>query len=193
MKKTIIIVVLAGMFVWAIYDLALSSDNKDTADNSDFTTAEENENSGDNSGADSYGLQIGKKAPDFELQTLQGEKVSLTDYRGQRVLVNFWASWCAPCRAEMPDMQKFYENKDIEILAVNLTTAENSESDVVDFVDEYGLTFPIPMDKNSNVANTYQIKPIPTSYMIDSEGRIQYKQLGPMNYEQMVQEFEKMK
>lgn len=76
---------------------------------------------------------------------------------------------------------------------MNLTSSESSRSDVPNFVDEFDLTFPILMDENNNAGTTYQIQPIPSSYMIDSEGRIQYKALGAMNYERMVQEFEKMK
>ncbi|MFD2760265.1 redoxin domain-containing protein [Lentibacillus juripiscarius] len=196
MKKTIIIVVLTGMFVWAVYDLVSSTDDTDMANDTDFTVEENTSGSNsaeENGNANSFGLQVGKKAPDFELETLDGKQVALSDYRGQRVMLNFWATWCPPCRAEMPDMQKFYENKDVEILAVNLTSSESSRSDVPNFVDEFDLTFPILMDENNNAGTTYQIQPIPSSYMIDSEGRIQYKALGAMNYERMVQEFEKMK
>ncbi|WP_267902155.1 peroxiredoxin family protein [Lentibacillus cibarius] len=83
----------------------------------------------DSGNSDTVGLQKGNIAPDFELTTLEGEQVSLSDYRGQRVVLNFWASWCPPCKAEVPDLQKFYENKDVEILAVNLTKTETRRSD----------------------------------------------------------------
>ncbi|GAA0489927.1 hypothetical protein GCM10008986_14790 [Salinibacillus aidingensis] len=92
----------------------------------------------------------------------------------------------------MPDMEKFYQNKDVKILAVNLTQTESGIQDVRDFVKEFDLSFPILLDQESNVANTYQIQPIPTSYMIDSEGVISFKTLGALNYDLMVQEFEKM-
>ncbi len=204
MKKTAIIVVLTGMFVWAIYDLVISSDDSSTADDSNFTSVEEDTQTNDTTeeegdapeesgNPDTVGLQKGNIAPDFELTTLDGEQVSLSDYRGQRVVLNFWASWCPPCKAEVPDLQKFHENKDVEILAVNLTKTETRRSDVTDFVDEYGMTFPVLMDETSDVAKNYQIQPIPTSYFINSKGRIQYKRIGAMNYETMVQEFEKMK
>ncbi|TMN22745.1 peroxiredoxin family protein [Lentibacillus cibarius] len=204
MKKTAIIVVLTGMFVWAVYDLVISSDDSSTADDSSFTSVEEGTQTNDTTeeegdapedsgNSDTVGLQNGNIAPDFELKTLEGEQVLLSDYRGQRVVLNFWASWCPPCQAEVPDLQKFYENKDVEILAVNLTKTETRRSDVTDFVDEYGMTFPILMDETSDVAKNYQIQPIPTSYFINSKGRIQYKRIGAMNYETMVQEFEKMK
>lgn len=203
MKKGLIIVVLTGMFVWAVYDLAFDSQDTQQAKEDEFTVEEDAAEgsdgasgsaggSDDNTETDSVGLQVGNIAPDFQLETLEGEKIKLSELRGQRVMVNFWATWCPPCRAEVPDLQKFYENKDIEILAVNLTGTESSRSDVRTFAEEFGMTFPILMDENTKVANQYQIQPIPSSFMIDSDGRIQFKALGAMNYEMMVQEFEKM-
>ena len=138
------------------------------------------------------GLDVGNLAPDFELTTLDGETVKLSDYRGNRVMINFWATWCPPCRAEMPDMQKLYENKDVEILAVNLTHTETNADDVDDFRGEYNLTFPILMDKTMEVSTDYQIRPIPTSFMVDSRGVIQYKAFGALNYDLMATELEKM-
>ncbi|MBP1948187.1 peroxiredoxin family protein [Virgibacillus litoralis] len=194
MKKIIVILIITGMLAWAVYDLLNSSE--ETADSGDYVVEEDTKEesaSGESESNNKVGLEIGNMAPDFELKTLKGETVKLSDYRGQRVLVNFWATWCPPCRAEMPDMEKFHQNKDITILAINLTETESTSSDVTDFVEKFELTFPILMDEKVEVANRYQIQPIPTSYMIDSNGRIQYKALGAMNYELMVQEFEKMK
>src|SRR5699024_302841 len=113
--------------------------------------------------------------------------------QGQRVMLNFWATWCPPCRAEMPDMQKFHEKKDVVILAINLLESERSKEDVENFIEEFGITFPVLLDTDMKVGNLYRIQPIPTSYMIDSDGHIQYKALGPLNYELMVQQFEKMR
>ncbi|TFJ91908.1 peroxiredoxin family protein [Lentibacillus salicampi] len=203
MKKALIIVVLAGMFAWAVYDLTADSQDAQQANESEFTVEEDafEESEGtdepageldDHDGSDKVGLEPGNIAPDFQLETMDGESIKLSDLRGQRVMVNFWATWCPPCRAEVPDLQKFYENKDIEILAINLTGTEKNRSDVDEFASEFGMTFPILMDENTAVANQYQIQPIPSSFMIDSEGRIQFKALGAMNYELMVQEFEKM-
>jgi len=142
---------------------------------------------------DSIGLQVGDMVPDFELATLDGDIIKLSEFLGQRVMLNFWATWCPPCRAEMPDMQKFHESKDIVILAVNLVGTESSKENVANFIEEFKITFPILLDTDMEVSNLYRIQPIPTSYMIDSSGRIQYKAFGALNYELMVQEFEKMK
>lgn len=134
------------------------------------------------------GIQKGNIAPDFELLTAEGKPVKLSDLRGQKVIVNLWATWCPPCRAEIPDMQAFYEeNKDkgVVILGVNLTSTENSVEDVAAFTKGYGMTFPVVLDVEKQVANQYQAISIPTSYMIDSKGIIQEKFIGPMNHEQM--------
>jgi peroxiredoxin len=135
------------------------------------------------------GLAKGDQAPDFELTTLAGEKVKLSDYKGQKVILNFWATWCPPCKAEMPHMQKYYEKnadkENVEILAVNLTSMDEGRNAVQEFVDGYELTFPIPMDIDGDIGGEYRAFTIPTTYMIDTKGKIQHKILGPMNEEMM--------
>ncbi|MDT0161182.1 MULTISPECIES: peroxiredoxin family protein [Bacillaceae] len=128
----------------------------------------------------------GAVPPDFELTTLAGETVRLSDYKGQKVILNFWATWCPPCKAEMPHMQKFYEenkDKDVEILAVNLTNADNGTKAIESFVQEYGLTFPIPLDQDGQLGVQYQVFSIPTSYIIDTNGVVSKKIIGPMDEE----------
>ncbi|PUB17866.1 peroxiredoxin [Paenisporosarcina sp. OV554] len=137
------------------------------------------------------GLTKGNLAPDFTLTTLDGKKVQLSELKGKKVIVNFWATWCPPCKAEMPHMQNFYEDfsdeENVEILAVNLTSEDKEES-VQNFVQDYGLTFPIPLDTEGVVGETFQAITIPTSYMIDTKGRIQNKIVGPMD-ENMIKDF----
>lgn len=137
------------------------------------------------------GLTKGDMAPDFTLTTLDGKKVQLSELKGKKVIVNFWATWCPPCKAEMPHMQNFYEDfsdeENVEILAVNLTSEDKEES-VQNFVQDYGLTFPIPLDSEGVVGETFQAITIPTSYMIDTKGRIQNKIVGPMD-ENMIKDF----
>ncbi|MEC5424202.1 redoxin domain-containing protein [Virgibacillus sp. C22-A2] len=196
MKKMTMIVILIGMFVWALYDFVEPVSDANFAGNDNYTI--ENGAAVAVDGTETLnvtaeGVEVGDVASDFELTTLDGDTVKLSDFRGERVMLNFWATWCPPCRAEMPDMQKFHEEKDIVILAVNLTDTETNSKHVPDFVEEYGLTFPVLMDEHSKVSDLYRIKPIPTSYMIDSKGLIQYKAFGALNYELMIQEFEKMK
>ncbi|WP_117169463.1 peroxiredoxin family protein [Paraliobacillus sediminis] len=180
MKKVIVIAVLVGMFGYAIFDLLKDGKEKNLS-------TIENETSDAK-----IGIEVDNIAPDFQLETLDGETVKLSDYRGQRVMLNFWATWCPPCRAEMPDMEAFYQANDVAIVAVNLTETEANLTDVNDFKEDFNLSFPIFLDEKNEVATTYQIRPIPSSYMIDSKGIIRYKALGALNYEMMVAEFEKM-
>lgn len=180
MRKWIFLIVIIGMLSWAVIDFVHSKEDRQTDNESG--TEDDIE----------IGLDVGNRAPDFQLETLTGETVRLSDFRGKRVMLNFWASWCPPCRAEMPDMVDFYQDKDIEILAVNLTDTETALNDVEHFVDAYELDFPVLLDTDLEVASLYAIQPIPTTFMIDSDGVISFKIFGPMNYNLMVQEFEKM-
>lgn len=186
MKKFILIGVITLLFGWAVYDFMSSSNDQDKI------VASPPAQEGEVSDVDEVGLDSGNLAPDFELNTLAGETVRLSDYRGQRVIVNFWATWCPPCRAEIPDFQKVYDQEDVVILAVNLTESETSENKVTEFVDDFEMTFPVLMDEKSNVSTRYRVQAYPTSYMIDSNGRIQFLAMGAMNYDQMVQQLERM-
>lgn len=174
----VLVIILA---VWAVFD----SQKEDRALNKmalgstvDFLPTDE-------------GLARGELAPDFELTTLEGEEMRLSDYRGQAVILNFWATWCPPCRAEMPHMQTFYEKQqgnDVEVLAVNLTTEDRGMAEIEKFVEEFDLEFPIPMDIDGDIGALYQAFSIPTSYIIDREGRVLHKIVGPMD-EEMMNEF----
>jgi peroxiredoxin len=131
------------------------------------------------------GLKVGAKAPDFELKTLAGDTVKLSDLKGKKVMLNFWATWCPPCKAEMPAMEEFHKEAgdDVVILAVNI----DPHLDVKAFVDENGITFPIPLDAEDKVNETYQVLSIPTTYFIDTKGNIGNKYIGAMNLDAMKQ------
>ncbi|MBC6972044.1 TlpA family protein disulfide reductase [Bacillus sp. Xin] len=143
------------------------------------------------------GIEVGKVAPDFELSKLDGTKVKLSDLKGKKVILNFWATWCGPCQKEMPDMEAFYKKHkdDVEILAVNYTVSEgaNGEEKVKKFVEEKGVTFPILLDKDINVTTTYKVITIPTSYFVDTKGVIQDKFIGPMTQKEMEKRIVKLK
>lgn len=134
------------------------------------------------------GLEIGQKAPNFELVSLDGETFKLSDYTGQMVMLNFWASWCPPCRVEMPHMETYYqefkEEHNIEILAVNMTTLERGNKDKVpEFVDKHGLTFPILMDEKGDVKDLYDVMVYPTTYIVNAKGIITDKVNIPLDVE----------
>ena len=182
-KNLMIVIALIGLIGWGIYDTSLSSSNKTEKGSEVEETATTSKNL-------EIGLQEGNKAPNFGLKTLDGQKVKLSDMVGKKVILNFWATWCPPCKAEMPHMQDFYEeqkNNQVTILAVNLTTSEKSSDNIGSFVKDYGLTFPIVLDSEGQVGQTYQAVTIPTSYIIDTKGVIRKKIVGPMDKEMMTE------
>lgn len=129
--------------------------------------------------------QVGEEAPDFKLTTLDGKEVQLSEMRGKAVMLNFWGTWCPPCRTEMPAMQKIYEkykSKGFEILAVNIAETDIAVSN---FAHQYKLTFPIPMDRNKEVVRLYKIGPLPSSIFIDAQGKITQVIEGPLDTSQL--------
>lgn len=128
-------------------------------------------------------LQVGDEAPDFVLTDMNGEKHQLSDYRGQGVFLNFWGTWCKPCEREFPLMDQQYQkvkDEGLQILAVNI-----GESDfaVQKFIDRLGLTFPVLIDHNKSVMATYNINPLPTTFLVNPEGKIEKIITGEMSEE----------
>lgn len=123
-----------------------------------------------------------EEAEDFTLKTLKGETVSLKDYRGRLIFLNFWATWCGPCRAEMPSMQRLWEEfkeEDFVILAINI----QEESKLVSsFMNERSLSFPVLLDEKGKVARTYGIRGIPTTFFLNPEGEIIGKAVGARDW-----------
>jgi cytochrome c biogenesis protein CcmG/thiol:disulfide interchange protein DsbE len=144
--------------------------------------------SADNSGASTAGNipapQAGFSAPDFTLMTPSGKSYTLSKLRGQAVLVNLWATWCPPCRAEMPTIEKMYqEYKDqgFIVLAVDMTYQDDPFA-VVPFTKEFGLTFPILLEETGDVAAAYQLRSLPSSFFINRTGIISEVVIGgPMS------------
>lgn len=126
----------------------------------------------------------GFMAPDFTLETSAGETITLSELRGKVVLLNFWATWCPPCRAEMPAFERAYQkygDQGFVVVAVNVTYQDDRE-DAIAFADEFGLTFPILFDMDGAVSEKYQSNALPTSYFIDQDGIIQEVVVGgPMS------------
>ena len=132
-------------------------------------------------------------AIDFTLKDQYGNTHTLSDYKGKTVFLNFWATWCGPCRAEMPDIQKIYETWDQEGedalvvlgIAAPLMGQETSEEEIVRFLEENGYTYPVVMDTTGEIFMSYGITAFPTTFMIDREGNVFGYAAGQLNEELM--------
>lgn len=162
-RQTMYLIILAVGFAWILI----------SADKSDGSTSGE-----------IPAPQQGFLAPNFALKTLTGETVELSELRGQAVLVNLWATWCPPCRAEMRSIEKLYQDykdREFTVLAVNMTYQDDPLA-VMPFVNEQELTFPILLDETGQIANTYQLRSLPSSYFIGRDGMIHEVIIGgPMS------------
>lgn len=121
-------------------------------------------------------------APDFTLPTLDGGSITLSDYQGKLVFINFWATWCIPCRDEMPSMQTLwerYKDQDFVILGV---AADHNTKQVAEFVEEFDLSFPILLDTDGKVRNTYEVVGLPMTYFIGQDGKISGRLLSAYDW-----------
>ncbi len=170
-----LVVVIAALFVWR--EVLPDDDGDEAGDSTALGVASQ-----------SLKVEVGEPAPDFTLETPSGELVSLSDYRGQVVVLNFWATWCAPCREEMPEFQALWEEReavgDLTLLAVNV---QESSGSVTDFVDEFALTFPVVLDSEGEVLDEYGLPGLPGTFFIDAAGVLQARVLGPLNTERLAE------
>lgn len=129
------------------------------------------------------GISVGNRAIDFQLQTVNGTPVKLSDYRGKPVLLNFWATWCGPCQFEVPFLQQIndsYASKGLVLLAVDLTNSRPTETPdaVQKFMADHNVTMTVVMDPNKQMGTTYSLTGIPTTLMLDKDGIIRFKIIG---------------
>ena len=137
-------------------------------------------------------------APDFLLKDLEGKEVRLSDYKGKIVVLNFWASWCPPCREEIPDFIRAHEEQskgnDAVVLAVNLTNGYNNETPdrAKKFVRDNKMTMKVLLDEKSEAAEKYGIVSIPTTFFIDREGFVHSYSVGTINYNKIMSTIKKI-
>lgn len=124
----------------------------------------------------------GRYAPDFSLDDLDGNLVALSDHRGKKVILNFWATWCPPCRAEMPDLERLAREHE-GTLTVLLVDLEEEDEQIRPFLEDVGITLVPLLDAEAEVAKMYRVSALPTSVIIDEDGVIQEVQVGAATYE----------
>lgn len=121
--------------------------------------------------------EVGAMAPDFTLQNLDGEMVTLSELRGEVVLINFWATWCGPCRQEMPAIEARYNRGGFQVLAVDFgETAEQVQG----FLDEIGVLLPVLLDSDGAVQELYRVRGYPSTFIIDENGIVRFFHIGQM-------------
>ncbi|OGO30466.1 MAG: hypothetical protein A2Z16_02620 [Chloroflexi bacterium RBG_16_54_18] len=145
--------------------------------------------SGTQSGAASF--EIGSPAPDFVLDDLSGNPVKLSDLKGRLVVLNFWATWCIPCRTEMPEFQNIYRQKepDLVVLGINL---EQSPGEIQDFITQLDITYPILLDEEGQVSRLYKVVQLPNTFFIDHDGIIRMRHIGFLSGEQFNEYLDKV-
>jgi peroxiredoxin len=140
--------------------------------------------------------EVSRPAPDFVLPGLNGGTITLSSYRGKVVLVNFWGTWCEPCKEETPALQAAYKDlqqQGLEIIGVNLFSQETGgDTAVRDFLTPYGVTYPIALDSQGDIARAFQISPIPTSYFVDPSGNIRFVKVGTLKAAEVRALFERL-
>jgi len=135
--------------------------------------------------------RLGRLAPDFSITEADKSTSKLSDYRGQVVVLNFWASWCGPCKLEIPDLEAFYKeykNQDVVVLAVGWRDTPDA---LYKFASDRGLTFTILADVSDAVGNKYGLTGVPTTFFIDKNGVIREMQIGAMNKAAMMSKLAK--
>lgn len=131
------------------------------------------------------GIDKGSVAVDFTLQTIDGAEVSPSQYRGSVVLINFWATWCPPCRAEIPDLEEAYQARKDDGLVVLGVSVEQTHESVVPFVESVGMTYPVLLDELGQVYRTYRAPGLPMSILLDEEGVIRVRHVGQLTRSQL--------
>ncbi len=135
-------------------------------------------------------------APNFTLQNLEGQTVSLSDYQGKVVLLNFWGTWCEPCKQETPALQRSYAKLGADglvVLGVNLLNSERTFNRNIEhvrqFADQYGVEYPIVLDDSGIATQAYGISPLPTSFFVDQQGKVRYIRVGELTAADVEQTF----
>lgn len=189
MKKNIW-VILGAVLVWVLVDFGLGfiQEREDEQQATSDTTSAQKEDQEEELLEE--GNNSGQMAYEFEAEDMDGNLVKLSDYRGKKVFLNFWASWCPPCKVEMPHLKEFsMAQDDVVVLGVNVTTSETDLANVQIFLDEFNVDY-TNLYGTQKMFNLYRVQSLPTSYIIDSQGMIQERIVGPVTQEILTTKFD---
>ena len=127
-----------------------------------------------------------KRAEDFTVALLRGEPLRLSGQRGKPVMINFWATWCAPCREEMPAMERLYRRHREHGFVLLAVSVDTDAALVRPFLEQHGLTFPVALDAKMSLANAYGVRALPSSFLVDRDGNLAALALGPRAWDNRV-------
>ena len=143
------------------------------------------------SGPRTGAVRVGDPAPPFQTRTLAGAPVALDDFRGRVVVLNFWATWCAPCRIEMPELEVYQAELGQRIAVLGVDLGEPTTA-IEPFVRQYGLTFPILLDESGAIAAMYGVTGLPTSIILDRAGIVRERVVGPLTRDGLARRVERL-
>lgn len=136
-------------------------------------------------GVDARGVEVGDRVPQYSAPDLSGQEIAFEDYVGEVVLVNIWATWCGPCRVEMPPIQaafRRYRDRGFTVLAISIDQGPGYEGKVAAFAEEYGLEFPILLDPEGRVSEVLRTVGVPETFVLNREGRIVKRLIGATDW-----------
>ena len=136
--------------------------------------------------------QRGELVPDFAINLLDGSELTLSDLRGQVIVLNFWASWCAPCRREASALQSVWESHHGRGVAFVGVTYHDAQDASLAFIDEFGITYPNGVDEMGQISAAYGVTAVPETYIIDREGRLAWSQIGEVQAQALIDQLERV-
>lgn len=135
---------------------------------------------------------LGTEAPPFEITSFKGEQISLSKYKGNPIVINFWASWCAPCKREAGDLEKtyrFFKNREVVFIGI---ASDDTKDKALKFIEEFEITYPNGMDEEEAISKKYSVLTLPITFIIDREGKITFKKVGQIEVDKLKKEIRKV-
>ena len=188
--KKIIWAILGVALVWVLVDFGFDFVQERQDERQATTNTQVQQKESEKQKVLEEGNNSGQLAYEFEAEDMDGNVIKLSDYRGKKVFLNFWASWCPPCKVEMPHLKEFSTAQDeVVVLGVNVTTSETDLANVQSFLDEFDVEY-ANVYGTQKMFNLYRVQSLPRSYIIDSQGVIQERIVGPVTQDILTTKFD---